>query len=311
MILAVEGPMSKNLNSVLKAIFILVILAGAPGCSGPGSPAGGASGCPSQAWTILETVDFGHPTLSVMFGDASFGIATDLGGGIHYTTDGGQTWTYAATSGLSRVALEMDGDLIWHVGFGGWVTRSLDAGRTWETMSCLPHTGHIEYMSFGDEMTGWAVTTELQAYFVTHDAARTWERVAFPEGMGRPAALHLRTPQDVYLLDTAGDLFVTRDGGGSWEMLSLHLADGESIPVLNHSAAMRFTDADHGFIALTVLGGGSARTLGLRTADGGRTWTEESLPVPPGMFHLTRDAVFLTHVDLVKQGEITVLCSNP
>ena len=128
--------------------------------------------------------------------------------------------------------------------------------------------------------------------------------------MGRPAALHLRTPQDGYLLDTAGLLFVTADGGASWTTLRLPLADGEAIPPLNHSVALRFTDADHGFAALSLLAGGSGRTLGLRTADGGRTWTQESLPVPMGMFHLTRDAVTLTHVDLIEQGKITVMCSR-
>jgi photosystem II stability/assembly factor-like uncharacterized protein len=280
------------------------------GCSG-GSPGPSGADCPSGTWTALGTADFGQPTLSVMFRDASFGIATDLDGGIHYTQDGGRTWTYAAASGLSRVALEMDGDRIWHVGYGGSVTRSLDAGRTWEVMSSLPHAGHIEYMSFADQATGWAVTTELEAYFVTRDSARTWERVPFPDGMGRPAALHLLTPEIVYLLDTAGDLFVTRDGGGTWEMLQLPLAEGASIPVLNHSAALRFTDPQHGFAALNLLADGSGRTLGLRTADGGRTWVEEPLPVPMGMFHLSRDAVYLTHVDLVEQGRITRLCSRP
>jgi len=292
----------------LAGVLLVIVLLG--GCSGRAEPAGSGAGCPTESWSVLQTVDFGSPTLAVMFQDQSYGISTDLGGGIYFSEDGGGTWTYAATSGLSRVALEMDGDLFWHVGFGGWVTRSLDAGRTWETMSCLPHTGHIEYMSFGDEATGWAVTTELPAYFVTRDAARTWERVAFPEGMGRPAALHLRTPQDAYLLDTSGNLFVTRDGGSNWDRLSLQLADGASIPVLNHSAAMRFTDEEHGFVALNLLADGSGRTLGLRTDDGGRTWTEEPLPVPMGMFHLTRDAVYLTHVDLVEQGKVTVMCSQ-
>jgi len=159
-------------------------------------------------------------------------------------------------------------------------------------------------------MTGWAVTTELRSFFVTRDGARTWDRIEFPEQMGRPAAIHLNTPQGGYLLDTAGNLFVTNDGGETWEMFSIHLPEGSTIPTLNHSAAMRFTDAEHGFIALNLLSGGSGRVLGLRTEDGGATWTEEPLPVPMGMFHLTRDGAYLTHVDLIDHGKVTVLCSN-
>jgi hypothetical protein len=93
-------------------------------------------------------------------------------------------------------------------------------------------------------------------------------------------------------------------------MFSIHLPEGSTIPTLNHSAAMRFTDAEHGFIALNLLSGGSGRVLGLRTEDGGATWTEEPLPVPMGMFHLTRDGAYLTHVDLIDHGKVTVLCSN-
>ncbi len=303
--------MPKTLRFDLKAICAILLLNGMLGCSGGASPAVVEGGCPAQAWTVLETVRFGQPTLSVMFRDASFGIAADLDGGIHYTEDAGQTWTYAATSGLSRVALEMNAGLIWHVGYGGAVTRSADDGRTWEFVSSLPHSGHIEYMTFADEADGWALSTELDFIFVSRDGARTWESLPLPDGTVRPAAIHLRTARAGYLLDTAGSLFVTEDGGVTWSMLSLPLADGEVVATLNHSAALRFTDAQQGFVALSVLAGGSGRTLGLRTDDGGRTWSEEPLPVPLGMFHLTRDAIYLTHVDLVEQDKITVMCSRP
>ena len=269
-------------------------------------------GCSSapDAWTVVATAHFGGPTLAVMFRDASFGIATDLDGGIHYSEDGGQTWTYAATSGLSRVALEMEGGRIWHVGFGGWLSRSGDDGHTWEGIGPLPHSGHLEYISFADENAGWAVSTERTDIFITSDGGLTWESLPFPDGMGRPAALHLRTPQDGYLLDTTGALFVTADGGAAWTRLVLPCGEGWTLPPLNHSAALRFTDAAHGFVALSLMGEGEGRVLGLRTSDGGRTWIDETLPVPLGMFHLTRDGLTLTHVDLLDHGRITILRSG-
>jgi hypothetical protein len=268
------------------------------------------SDCAFTEWTTLAGVNFGEPTLSVMFRDEFFGIATNLNGGIYFTDDGGNSWTFAARSGLSRVALEMTGDNIWHVGFGGEVTRSSDNGRTWQVLSSLPHSGHIEYMSFADDVHGWAVTTELRDILVTNDGARTWGRLPLPDAMGRPAALHMLTPSDVYLLDTDGNLFATHDDGQTWDMLSINLPENSTIPTLNHSAAMRFTDVDHGFIALNILVDGSGRVFGLRTTDSGITWVQESIPVPMGMFHLTRDGIYLTHVDLIDQGKITLLCSK-
>jgi hypothetical protein len=308
--------MIKNWHNAVKVMCIIFVLASLLGCSGAAEPISTrpvdtpGTGCPSKAWTILKAMNFDQPTISVMFLNGSLGISTDLAGGIYYTEDSGASWTYATKSGLSRVALEMNGGMIWHVGFGGSVTRSSDDGHTWQVLSSLPHGGHIEYMSFADEMTGWTVTTELREFFVTRDGARTWTRLPFPEGMGRPAAIHLRTPLDGFLLDTAGNLYVTKDGGVTWEARSLHLPEGSVIPVLNHSAAMRFVDEEHGFVALNLLAGGAGRVLGLRTGNGGDTWSEESLPVPMGMFHLTRDEGYLTHVDLIDQGKITLLCSN-
>lgn len=297
----------------LCGLFVLLSLCGCLGGTGSISTEAAApveSGCGSGLWTVLRTMDFSQPTLSVMFRDVSFGISTDLAGGIHYTEDGGTTWNYATTSGLSRVALEMNGNLIWHVGYGGSVTRSRDDGHSWQVMSSLPYGGHIEYMTFADETTGWAVTTELRSFFVTRDGARTWNRFNFPERMGRPAAIHLRTPREGYLLDTNGNLFVTNDGGETWDMLSLNPPESSTIPTLNHSAALRFPDAQHGFIALNLISGGSGRVLFLRTEDGGATWTEVPLPVPMGRFHLTRDGTTLTHVDLIDHGKITLLCSK-
>jgi len=225
----------------------------------------GCSAAPAGAWTVAATANFGQPTLSVMFRDASSGIATDLGCGIYYSEDGGATWTYVATAGLSRVALEMEGGRTWHVGFGGWLSRSGDDGHTWDGVGSLPHTGHLEYLSFADENNGWAVSTERTEIFITRDGGLTWESLPFPDGMGRPAALHLRTPQDGSLLDTTGALFVSADCGATWTRLSLPFGDGWTIPTLNHTAAMRFTDAPRGFVALFLLGDGQGRVIDLRT----------------------------------------------
>jgi photosystem II stability/assembly factor-like uncharacterized protein len=174
----------------------------------------------------------------------------------------------------------------------------------------LPYSGHTEYTSFIDDKTGWAATTELGKYWITKDGAQTWMTYPLPDGMETVAALHLRTPLNAYFLDLAGNLFITSDGGETWQKRSLGFENGWQIPELNHSAAMRFTDANNGLIALNIIGEGSGQTFALRTADGGKTWVEETLPVGMGMFHLTRDGRYLTHVDLLNHGKFTLLRSG-
>lgn len=289
-------------------IFALMILTA--GCSGF-EPLFSESGCPSDEWTVIGNMHFGQSALSVMFGDAVTGIAADLSGRIYYTGDGGATWTGTIKAGPSRAALEIleRNRKMWYIGVGGDLLQSIDRGKTWESAGTFPWTRHVEYISFTDELAGWGMTTEQPDFYATADGGKTWKKIPLPNGMASPAALHLRTPLDGYILDTAGNLFVSADGGESWETHPIGLGEGEKIPTLNHSAAVRFSDSLHGVIAATTIGGGTGRTRALRTSDGGATWVEESLPVPIGMFHLSRDGVYLTHVDLYDHGKITLLCS--
>jgi photosystem II stability/assembly factor-like uncharacterized protein len=289
-------------------VFILTILT--TGCGGL-EPLFSGTGCPSDEWTVIGNMHFGQSALSVMFGDAVTGVAGDLSGKIYYTEDGGTTWTGTIKAGASRAALEiLEGNSgIWYIGVGGDLEHSVDRGHTWKSAGLFPWTGHVEYISFSDELDGWGMTTEQPDFYATADGGKTWNAIPLPEGMGRPAALHLRTPRDGYILDTAGNLFISADGGANWEMRSIGLADGDRIPTLNHSAAVRFSNARYGVIAVMTIGGGTGRTRALRTSDGGATWIEEPLPVPMGMFHLSRDGVYLTHMDLYDNGKITLLCS--
>jgi photosystem II stability/assembly factor-like uncharacterized protein len=303
-----------GLRSIALAGFILA--AGIPATACGGAPAEATAspeaGCPYDHWTVIARADFPRTTLSVMFADAAYGIATDTGGGIYATEDAGVHWTHAYDAGYSRVALDMmNPGAVWHIGFGGALSRSVDRGRSWEYVGSVPYNGHVEYVSFANEADGWVVSSEIAQLFQTGDGGRSWVALPLPEGMGFPAAINLRTPEEGRLLDTAGRLFLSTDGGATWSEGSIPLGDGWVLPTLNHSAAMRFLDADHGLLAIEAVTEGDGRTFALRTADGGRTWEEESLPVPMGMFHLTRDGIYLTHVDLIDQSQITILCRNP
>jgi photosystem II stability/assembly factor-like uncharacterized protein len=299
-----------NRNPITRWLGLFGLMILAAGCAGI-EPLFSDSGCPSDEWTVIGDMHFGQSALSILFGDAVTGLAADLGGTIYYTGDGGTTWTGTVKAGASRAALEiLEGNRkMWYIGVGGDMLASTDLGHTWTSIGTFPWNRHVEYISFSDEQTGWGMTTEHREFYATADGGNSWTAIPFPEEMGRPAALHLRTARDGYLLDTGGNLFVTEDGGKNWRARSLGLAEGETIPPLNHSAAVRFSSALRGVAVFSVIGGGEGRTRALRTSDGGATWREEPLPAPIGMFHLSRDGVFLTHMDLYDNGKILLLCS--
>jgi len=173
---------------------------------------------------------------------------------------------------------------------------STDGGKTWKAiaekaggMGCL--------LAFADANTGWL---GFGAKFeMTRDGGATWQELTLPQGVSKVAAISLRTPTDGYLVDADGVLYVTQDGGKTWSSRSLGL-DNPGImgfasgAFINETpqAAVRFFDADHGLVVLGL--SGKANLVAFRTADGGKTWAEESLPAELGKPYLTRDGKYLT-----------------
>jgi photosystem II stability/assembly factor-like uncharacterized protein len=156
-------------------------------------------------------------------------------------------------------------------------------------------------VSFLDDTTGWIRTQRgLQA---TTDGGQTLQEITLPEGIEDIMGISLRTPTDGYVVDSAGVLYTTSDGGQTWssQTLGVDLATYTIIlPTTNTTtAAVRFADAEHGVVVLNLAGGGQVRVVALRTADGGQTWAEESVTstmwgaVP----YLSPDGMFLTLYD--------------
>jgi photosystem II stability/assembly factor-like uncharacterized protein len=173
---------------------------------------------------------------------------------------------------------------------------STDGGKTWKAitgkaggMGCI--------LAFADTKTGWL---GFGAKFeVTTDGGATWKELALPKDVSKVAAISLRTPTDGYLVDADGILHITRDGGKTWSSLSLGLVNPSILgfssgPFVNETpqAAVRFFDANHGLVILGL--SGKTNMVALRTADGGKTWKEESLPAELGKPYLSRDGKFLT-----------------
>jgi len=178
---------------------------------------------------------------------------------------------------------------------------STDGAQNWQTVSRLAYGGDSPFISFLDTQTGWAASSEqLEA---TIDGGQTWVEIALPQEAATIAAITLRTAGDGYLLDNAGSLYITEDGGESWSLQTLGL-DTEILTSLSIPlAAIRFFDADHGLIVLILMGEGDV--LAMRTADGGQTWEQESVPAEFGPLYLTHDGTILTVTGT--GGQITVL----
>lgn len=271
-------------------------------------------------WEVILQTEGEKPMRMAAFLDENTGYTSGpQANKVHYTSDGGQTWTKAESSpycvfGLDIVdaqtvricaldyqGLSTDSGQTWQID---------DGGQTWRIGSGVGGNGCL--LSFTNASTGWIL--DSQKLRVTVDSGQTWEDVAVPE-IGNIAAISLRAPGEGYVLDFDGTLHTTQDGGKNWSSqshLDLEKYEGlKFMPIALSTAAMRFFDADRGLIVLNLIGDeGKTKVVALHTADGGQTWEDEVVTSDIGSLHLSRDGKVLTITSLFSSGTITVYRYN-
>jgi len=173
---------------------------------------------------------------------------------------------------------------------------STDGGKTWKAIA--EKAGGLGcILAFADAKTGWfGFGAKFQ---MTADGGATWQDLALPKDVTKVAAISLRTATEGYLIDADGILHITQDGGKTWSSKSLGLDHPGIMGFVSGGfvneipqAAVRFLDAKHGLIVLGL--SGKTSMIALRTADGGKTWKEESVPAGLGAPYISRDGRFLS-----------------
>lgn len=255
-----------------------------------------------EKWeVVIPSAIEGVKVRMAAFHNENFGVWGGAGdeGAQHYTLDGGKTWTMAKTGGCMFSVDIVDTGIIWQSCLSG-TSLTTDGGKNWKVIS-KDVGGMASILAFSDEKTGWVSWWDGSGYKfkATTDGGKTWNDLTLPKGVTAAAAISLRTPKDGYLLDKNGILYITQDGAKTWTSRSLGLEN----PVIlgfgsggwineTPEAAIRFTDADNGLVVLGL--SGKANITALRTADGGKTWKEESVPAKLGKPFVSRDGRFLT-----------------
>jgi photosystem II stability/assembly factor-like uncharacterized protein len=213
------------------------------------------------------------------------------------TDDGGATWTEGQPF---RVLLEAGADPIadpkypdldfvdplhgWFddaqngVGAPKFIYRTVDGGIHWTRVEMTPASGKAalgalpvdctaQGMTFVSTTTGW-VAGQCAAngtyFYVTHDGGATWrpQSIACIKCVLYPPVFSSRLDGQMYVGSGNGGLFVTDDGGMTW---NLRPAPPSFWP--------DFIDGDHGFV-MGLTGNDNARDILWTTTDGGMTWHE-------------------------------------
>ena len=249
-----------------------------------------------EHWIVQQGLQY-----RLHFADSLRGVGLGLRQ-LHFTMDGGRTWSTASTEDEAfAAAMGQDGRCIIATARG--LLASRDRGGSWEQLLELPladiralafanpatgvafgahglmlrttngglswkKTGseiprRLSALSFVSSDRGWAAGYE--GVFHTMDGGAHWHRQYDP-GRARISDLHFLDEQRGWAVDDHSHALSTVDGGVHWTMTELD-APGHGI-----LTCASFLDTHHGWIA-------AEQGVLFSTDDGGERWTLQDLPV--------------------------------
>lgn len=214
----------------------------------------------------------------ISFADELHGWIVGPGGFLYYSADGGLTWQQKNSGCNSQITdiqmLNMDYGLA--VGRNGYMFRTTNGGAFWEIQK-LEVTGQIwgrdeDLVALDIVDANFAATAGPGGTaFKTQDGGRTWTSIGYPSLPGTFMIYDVDFVDAnlgyLYGVDDSPPhthtLYRTRNGGATWEWVDLGDRGG--------GTTVQFADALHGWLT-------ADNTFGLKTADGGATWTPFLMP---------------------------------
>lgn len=241
------------------------------------------------------------------------GLLASGSAGLMSSSDGGRTWTAIAGPSTDYYGLtytSLGGSEVVATSYSGlWLSK--DQGQTWTRLAApSSQSGSVAFVSDSVRRveSGTLTASDNQgSSYLSKDDGQTWTRVVAPidGNYGQASVAAFADARNGLLVDAAGKLFATKDGGATWEARNLSLGQVRSAQFVTRQTAWavsgdgrlyKSTDAGQTWAtAPTAAGvnfssiffqnetlGWSQRNYGgapfAFTRDGGKTWTELALP---------------------------------
>lgn len=245
-------------------------------------------------WKKINTISIEQKNNIGGFDNKYFGITVGYAGEIHYTTDAGKTWPRASNTSFCRFGLDIiDKNIAWCCGNAGHVRKTTDGGKTWIAVKNFggSEPDQCRYISFLDDKIGWVASPTLLGS--TTDGGNTWNTLTLPDGIGEILAINLFDEKTGYVIDNNKKLYVTKDGGSTWESNSLGISDFGTLVYRTNGVALGFNNKNDG---LLFYFDENSNLNYATTNDGGKTWTKQPKPKTSayGPLYLSQDNKFLT-----------------
>lgn len=265
---------------------------------------------PSGAWNMILHPQTKQTIRMAAFLNESFGVTGGYSstGKAHYTNDGGVTWTKNEKSGGCIYGVEIvDSDIVWVCGKmkgvsftdPGGLRMSLDGGKTLGATSNYETVASECPLSFLDDKRGWI--SQEDKIHETMDGGLSFSEIDLPEGLSKIKGIAVYEEDDDMAgcaLSQDGVLYITKDHGMNWTKTILPIEEryeGYKIGKYESAAtAIRFFDMDNALVVLSVTGSDEPLVIGFRTADGGKTWSDELICKGQGSVYLSPDGGYVT-----------------
>ena len=217
---------------------------------------------------------------SIYFIDSTTGFICGAGGVIFKTTNSGNFWQpllSGSTAGLRSIYFTSV-STGYAVGTAGTILKTTNGGTTW-TLLQSGTTASLYSIFFPTSETGYAVGMS-GTLLKTTDAGATWSQQVSGSSVTL-YSIHFPTATSGFVAGASGTILKTTDGNNwtkySADSVYMETQSGSisktngrllktSVPL-----AVHFTSATTGYIT----GGNGAKSLFLKTIDGGTTWFEQ------------------------------------
>jgi photosystem II stability/assembly factor-like uncharacterized protein len=185
--------------------------------------------------------------------------------------------------------------------FNGWglaqdaILRTVDGGRTWFDLTPPEATaiGYSSTLAVVDALHAWLLLPNEDYFtgvlFRTTDGGLHWDSAAVPFGGGSlqfldPSTGRMLADRGAAAGSQAVEIFQSSDGGLSWSSVysndPTQTGAGEGLPFSGTKTGMTFRDAATGWVTGSRPMDGDLYLF--VTRDGGSSWSQQSLPLPPG-----------------------------
>jgi photosystem II stability/assembly factor-like uncharacterized protein len=227
-----------------------------------------------ESWQVIAT-QTSAALSDVSFSTPQIGYALDVNGGLQETTNAGGSWQTLSpgTTTPARALVALGTHAVLLIGPVG-IHRAVGSGRFEPVTGKLVASAHLsDYDLAGATVFAFGAGTHTLIRSTNYGASWRALRLPLTNRKGKTSdairSVAFTSASYGYLLDTAGRIWLTRNGGSSWkEILSAGTGNG---------VQLAFSEPDDGFLSVSSFGREEGNAYVLRTVNGGASWHPQEI----------------------------------